>query len=470
MKKLFSLILAVLILVGCFINMSTAKATDATELFNVTTSGFSCNGLITFTVSLKQGVSFSGASIRFKYDSAVLDVVECEPFMTTDSYGDPIENISGIYESGKILDLDGVHGIIFMHGGEDDYTAKSSDKAFVQITFKLKDTALAPFSQTSIDFCCYEFVSYTNPEFNIFKGNEKVITSATDLPKEHSFTDNVCTSCGCLCFEYTENENGITVTKYNGRKSNLKIPSNIDELSVVKVGDGISPICPDVIDIKIPDSVTSIGANAFYGTQFYNNSSNWQNGALYIDKFLIDTNKDLTYKYYVNSTIIIAEGAFDGFSGYILCEKSGSAYRFCVENGIDFIIPTITPHNSETMVDFSNQLVFTSVLNCDNAEKIVEAPNEMTLTANSYLNNKYYGTGSIFTVFDEEDYMGDYTVIVEGDLDGDGVCDVIDAALASLYSANLITPSTNEIYAANGEIAEEIGALDYQNVVNIALK
>ena len=103
-----------------------------------------------------------------------------------------------------------------------------------------------------------------------------------------------------------------------------------------------------------------------------------------------------------------------------------------------------------------------------NAENIVSTPGNMKLTVNSF-DNMYLGTGSIFTVYDDDDYMGDYTLISEGDLNGDGVCDVIDAAVAYLYSVNLSTPSQNEIYAANGEIAEEIDSSDYQNIVNLVL-
>lgn len=475
MKKLFSLFMAFVILVFIFANAPfklITKASDVTSLFDIETEGYDCNGTITYTVALKQGVSLAGASIRFKYDSSVLEVIECEPCMTTDSYGDPIENIPGIYESGKISGMDGVHGIIFMYGGEEDYSASSSDEPFVQITFKLNDNVLSPFSDVSVDISCYEFISYINPELNIFKGDELLITTATDCPKEHSFENNACSSCGSLCFEYVENESGITITKYNGRKSSLEIPSTVDGFSVTGIGDGASPLCPDVIDIKIPDSVTNIGAKAFYGTSFYNDASNWQNGALYTDNFLIATNGNLPYKFYFDSsTAVIADGSFHGFSGYVLCEKGSTAYNYSVGNGIDYIIPTITSMDNKTTVDFPNQLIFTSDLMCNDADNLVITPEEMKLTTKTSCSNSiFFGTGSIFTVFDGEDFMGDYTVIAEGDLNGDGVCDVIDAALASLYSANLITPSTNEIYAANGEIAEEIDVSDYQNVVNIALK
>lgn len=455
-------------LVGIFINLPTAKAIDATELFNITTDGFSCDGTITYTVFLKKGVAFSGASIRFKYDNSVLEVEECQPFMTEDSYGDPVESIQGIYESGSIVGLTGVFGCIFMYGGDSDYTAKSSDKEFIQITFKLKDNVLLPFSQISVDFSCYEFVSYNNPQLNIDKGNEKYIATLKNLPEEHSFTNNICSSCSCLCFEYVKNENGITVTKYNGRKPVFEIPSSIDDFTVTKIGNGISPVCTDFIDISIPHSVTSIGENAFYGTQFFNDKSNWQNGALYIDNFLIDTNENLSCKYYIDSNIVIADGALNGFSGYILCEKNSNAHRYALSTGIDFIIPTISSADNNSSVDFPNQLVFTSVLECNKAEDIIQIPDGMNIDVKS-VDQMYLGTSSVFTIYDENDYMGNYTLISEGDINGDGVCDVLDAAVTYLYSVNILAPTQNEIYAANGEIAEEINSADYQNVVNIAL-
>ena len=469
MKKFLCLLLAILILGVSFINIPTTKASEATEFFSVSTDGFRCNGLITYTVFLKKDVPCSGASIRFKYDDSVLEVAECGPFMTEDSYGDPVENIPGIYESGNISGLSGVYGIIYMHSDENDYKSSSSDKPFVQITFRLKDDFLFPSSDTFINVSCYEFLSFTNPQLNIFKGNEDFILSETVYPKEHTFQNNVCSACGCLCFEYISNESGITITKYNGRKSSLEIPSSVDGLSVTKIGDGASPLCPNVINIKIADSIRSISENAFYGTSFYNNKENWEKGALYIENFLIDTNENLPDKYYVdNQTTVIADGVFADFSGYILCEENSVAHNYAIKNAIDFIIPTIIPVDNKTKIDFPNQLIFTSLLLCNNENDLISMPEGITTTPK--MNGSYFGTGSTITAFNGDDYMGDYTIIAKGDLNGDGVCDVLDASAAERYSSLHNELSENEILAANGGIADEIDASEYQNVVNIALQ
>ena len=63
----------------------------------------------------------------------------------------------------------------------------------------------------------------------------------------------------------------------------------------------------------------------------------------------------------------------------------------------------------------------------------------------------------------------DLTVIVKGDLNGDSVCDVLDASQTEKYANGTETPTENEIYAANCEVADGIDANTYQSVVNTAL-
>ena len=83
--------------------------------------------------------------------------------------------------------------------------------------------------------------------------------------------------------------------------------------SVTSIGSYAFGGCTSLTSVTIPNSVTSIGSNAFYNTAYYNDESNWNNGALYISDCLIniiddfDSTTDYTIK---GGTRIIACSAF----------------------------------------------------------------------------------------------------------------------------------------------------------------
>ena len=86
------------------------------------------------------------------------------------------------------------------------------------------------------------------------------------------------------------------------------------------------------------------------------------------------------------------------------------------------------------------------------------------------VDNGLIGTGAKIKVSDENGVGDVYTVIITGDLDGDSVCDVIDASLAEKAVNNKVTLSKEQICAANGCYSEEVDITAYQNVVNEALE
>ncbi len=81
--------------------------------------------------------------------------------------------------------------------------------------------------------------------------------------------------------------------------------------SVTSIGWGAFYYCASLEDITIGNGVTHIGSGAFGDTAFYNNESNWEEGALYIDNCLLYIRTDINGTYTVkNGTRLIADGAF----------------------------------------------------------------------------------------------------------------------------------------------------------------
>ncbi len=98
---------------------------------------------------------------------------------------------------------------------------------------------------------------------------------------------------------------------------NIVIPNqteSIDEYAFCETG---------IENLKIPESVKSIGTGVINDTPLYNNDSNWENGTLYIDNRLIDAKDTLTGAITVKpGTVGIAGGSIKGNIISLLIPKS----------------------------------------------------------------------------------------------------------------------------------------------------
>ncbi len=89
-------------------------------------------------------------------------------------------------------------------------------------------------------------------------------------------------------------------------------------LASIIIPDGVTYIsytfsgCTNLTSITIPDNVTYFDGS-FTDTAFYNDSSNWEDGVLYINHWLLAAESDLSGDYVIKSeTVGIAANAFSG--------------------------------------------------------------------------------------------------------------------------------------------------------------
>lgn len=90
--------------------------------------------------------------------------------------------------------------------------------------------------------------------------------------------------------------------------TSISIPS-----SVTNIGNYAFYHCLKLKTISITDNISHLGREVFYNTAFYNNESNWNNNALYLNKYLVHVKDSVSGSYQIkNGTICIADRVFGG--------------------------------------------------------------------------------------------------------------------------------------------------------------
>ena len=120
---------------------------------------------------------------------------------------------------------------------------------------------------------------------------------------------SITVDAGNTHYDSRNNSNAIIETATNTLIAGCKtttIPN-----SVTSIGDYAFYGCDAWKWITITNSVTSIGYRAFEDTEFYDDPSNWENGALYINDCLIKADTNIVGNYNIKeNTRLIAEYAF----------------------------------------------------------------------------------------------------------------------------------------------------------------
>ena len=88
----------------------------------------------------------------------------------------------------------------------------------------------------------------------------------------------------------------------------IVIPETLEE-----IGSSVFGGCSSLQDIDLPNKPLALDHNTFYGSAYYEDKSNWENGVLYVDNYLLAINSDFLNlsEYEVKEgTIAIANNAF----------------------------------------------------------------------------------------------------------------------------------------------------------------
>ena len=92
-----------------------------------------------------------------------------------------------------------------------------------------------------------------------------------------------------------------------------KLSSIVLPNTLVELGTYVFSGCTLLNNIEMPSNPIEITNTFIYGSGYYNDAKNWENGILYVDNYLITTNNDLLNQQSINvkeGTIVIAINAF----------------------------------------------------------------------------------------------------------------------------------------------------------------
>ena len=272
-----------------------------------------------------------------------------------------------------------------------------------------------------------------------------------DVKKENTVDDG-CLECD---FNITLKETDTyEISAYIGTKTLVTVPSEFNGKPVTEIGSSCFKANKTIEEVVLSEGITSIGSLAFMRCS------------------------NLTKVTIPASVTSIGSYAFYGFKGTIYCTKGSYANEFAVANNINYVLTdaqesaNLIEEKGNTRIDYSSRIIYTSVENCDDIATILSVSDYASVVpvaSYSYGDSKFYGTGSLITVFERGEYAADYTLVVAGDVNGDSECDVIDVAQIASVSTGFKTLSGVYESAADIDMDGTVDVNDYQNVVNLMI-
>jgi hypothetical protein len=265
----------------------------------------------------------------------------------------------------------------------------------------------------------------------------------------HKFVWDACVNCDSSdVWRVRAGDYKTDLVKYIGDKTEVYVPQTAAGYFVRTICSGAFSDNPTITYIQLSYFVTTIEDDAF------SNSPS-------LRKVIVP-----------ESVTEISDNAFADFSGVIYCIEGSYAHQYAVDKGIPFTF--WCPMDDDFLqLDTSTGLLYTNMEGCNDVYDVTTSFIQYSFSGitPSYLygNYEFFGTGSTFSAYKGGQYLGNITLIVEGDLNGDSICDALDASLlvnhqkadATLVGAYRTAADTN----MDGALTLE----DYQAVVNKAV-
>lgn len=244
--------------------------------------------------------------------------------------------------------------------------------------------------------------------------------------------------------------------------------------SVTSIGNGAFSGCKKITSLDIGDNITSIGNSAFYGCTSLT-SINIPDSITTINPYTFYNCKNISYVLISDRVEGIGKNAFYGFTGTIYCVENSVAHEHASTNDIAYVLINNLINASDTtstQIDYNSFVIRTSVQGCNDISEIIGKSQSAIIVATpSYEYNelKIYGTGTTIAVFDGDNFIGEFTMVVDGDINGDSVVDVLDSSQMALASSGKKTLEGAYALAGDSNSDDIIDISDYQDVVNKAV-
>jgi len=192
-------------------------------------------------------------------------------------------------------------------------------------------------------------------------------TSLTSITIPDSVTEiGYLGFCGCTSLTSVTIGNGVTNIENSAFYGCTSLTSITIPDSVTSIGDYAFSGCTSLTNIIIPDGTTEISSRSFENTAYYNNTSNWDNGILYIGNHLIKAKDNVSGSVEIKQgTKTIAVSAFQTCTSLTsvtipdsVTSIGGFAFEYCTSLKSVTIPDSVTGINEST---FENCKALTKV-------------------------------------------------------------------------------------------------------------